>query len=344
MEKKNKRAIVALFVLILIFIFTLVRALKPAKPRTVVINTGESTQNVIIDQQGLSQTKDDKVFDFQQVDVSLSKLLSIIKHIEEQEKQAITIETTKNPFRQPNTLTVKMPSEPSSILKQDYASAPDFRISGILYDKDKPMVIIDDEVKMENEIKSGYTIYRIFADRIILRHDNKEYTLYVNSPISTGFITDEIKMSDVTKTRDTEVFVENKAYPPLKQSEYYISETFEKLLPVIHEKAETEKRKYTLLTEGNSQKIITVQVASFGINKQQQAIEFARTLEDSGFENVRVERINGFYTVRAGKSNDKNDLTDLCQKLKQFSSTAFIRTAYLIQNRIIYPPAVNINL
>ncbi|MCM8788668.1 MAG: SPOR domain-containing protein, partial [Candidatus Omnitrophica bacterium] len=296
--------------------------------------------------------KNDKIFDFHQIDMSVNKLQCIIKNIEEQEKQTIAVEINKNPFRQPGAESSRMTSDSASILKQDYISTPDFKVSGILYDKEKPMVIIDDEVKSENEIKSGYTIYRILADRVILRRENKEFVLYISPSISAKNIDDGINLSDATDSGDTEIYAkENITYSILRKLDHNAFETSEKISPTIDREVKPEKKKEKVFGETDvktlslsPEKILTVQVASFGKNRKQQAIEFARKLENSGFENIRVEKINGIYTVRAGKTDDRNDLINLCQQLKQFSETSFIRTAYVIQNRIIYPPMENINL
>ncbi|MCM8828994.1 MAG: SPOR domain-containing protein, partial [Candidatus Omnitrophica bacterium] len=272
------------------------------------------------------------------------------------EEQKTAVETNKNPFRQPGAEPVKNTYDSVSILKQDYIASPDFKISGILYDKEKPMVIIDDEVKSENEIKSGYIIYRIFADRVILKRENKEFVLYVNSSISAKNFADGINISDATDTGDTEIVAKGKITNSiLRQSDLHTPETFEQSPPIINREIELRKKKETIFAEindrksspnleANNQKILTIQIASFGKNRKQQAIEFARKLENSGFENIRVEKINGVYTVRTGKTSDRNDLINLCQQLKQFSETSFIRTAYVIQNRIIYPPVENMNL
>lgn len=353
MEKKNNKTLMLLFILILIFIFTLIRALKPAKPKTITVGQDEKLNEIVMTKQDVLSDKSDKVFDFQQIDMSMAKLQSIIKNIEEQEKQTIAIETNKNPFKQPGTQPVKMTSATVSILEPNYIPVPDFKISGIIYDKERPMAIIDDEVKAENEIKSGYKIHKILADRVILQRENKEFVLFVNSSISAKNIRGEINMSDVPNTGDTEIFAkENKTYSILKNTNNNTNEknSIERVVaPEVRKKEETiftemYSREPSINSGKNFQKILTVQVASFGRNRKHQAIEFAKKLQNFGFENVRVEKIDGIYTVRVGNNFDRNDLTVLCQQLKQFSETSFIRTAYLIENRIIYPPVEDINL
>ncbi|MCM8758654.1 MAG: SPOR domain-containing protein [Candidatus Omnitrophica bacterium] len=328
MERKNKKTLVLLFVLLLIFIFTLARALKPIKPRTIT-----TTHREDIEQQLLSQKNED-MFDFQQLDASISKLQSIVRNIEQEQSQIIVIETKKNSFRQMEARVQSgASSEPVSILRQDYVEIPDFRISGIVYDKEKPMVVIDNEVKAENDTKDGYTIKKILADRVILKRDNKEFVLFSNSN-SVDF-TNSLNISDSTESNDTGIFSKESA-----------------VQPVISRNTEYETKQFSFVVEKSADsfiqieknRIFTIQLASFGKNKKKQAIEFAKKILDNGFENVRVEHINGMYTVRAGVAQEKDGLLALYEELKKYSDTLFVRSAYLVQSRIVYPPLTNINM
>ncbi len=345
MKKTNKKTVIFLFVLFLIFIFTLVRALKPVKPKTIVIAPEGSNQQ-IVQQSEVSSKNKDEIFDIQQIDMSINRLQTIVKNIEEQQMQTIVIEPGKNPFRYPEKGTTENHQiSTGSILRQDYVSVPDFKISGIVYDKEKPMVIIDNEVKVENEIKSGYMIYKILADRVILKKENREFVIYASSSGANNMFNE----TNISETMDIPVkeilATENEKYRTiLKESEEYkiakkssIKEP-QARIELKNEKTDRDEIKFSSDSEKRIYKILTVQVASFGKNKKQQAIEFARMLSSEGYKNVRVENINGMYTVRTGMSEEKDELVLLCESLKQYSETSFVRKAFLIQERIIYPP------
>ena len=91
------------------------------------------------------------------------------------------------------------------------------------------------------------------------------------------------------------------------------------------------------LSNKDKEKILTVQVASFGKSREKNAIELAEKIISDGFADVRVERINELYAIRVGKSTDINDLIDLCEQLKRYSESSFVRNAFYTENRIIFP-------
>ncbi|MCX7704836.1 MAG: hypothetical protein N2115_01075 [bacterium] len=338
MERKNKKTLILLLILLLVFIFTFVRALKPVKPKTVGIAPNKSIQSEIL------SLSNEEVFDFQQMDLSVSRLNSVIKSLEQQkEEDIVAIDVKRNPFtvQQESKLIPGRTSETFSILRQDFVEAPDFKVSGIVYDKEKPMIIIGDEVKAENETKNGYTIKKILSDRVVLKRDNKEFVLYVGSSEFKN-LTESIITSDGTPVGDTGLFVRNTV--PAFLSKNSISETTqESSIMEQNIKVGDGKRINTLALQNNeSKKILTVQIASFSKNRKNQAIEFAKKIMVDGHENVRVECIRDMYTVRVGIAQKKDDLVQLYEELKKYSETSFIRSAYLIEKRIVYPPNINL--
>lgn len=343
MEKKNKKTLIILFILLVIFIFTLARALKPVKPRTITVTQGEGKQEII--PVGEKPSYKEEVFDFQQIDMSVSKLQSIAKSLEQQEEQFVVIETKKNPFQVKSSVIAGKSPDTVSILRQDYVEAPDFRISGIVYDRYKPMVIIDDEIKAESETKDGYTIKKILADRIILRRENKEFVLHIGSDNNT--ISGAINISDSTDLGDTGIFTGGNKIQNIfsESSDSSVQKSFVKESDsIINTVTEPKDNELSLLAQQHYKKALTIQIASFGANKRKQAIEFAKKITDDGYQSVRVEFVDGMYTVRAGIAKDKEDLIPLCEELKKYSETSFIRTAYVIHTRIVYPPLTNITL
>ncbi|HOL34339.1 MAG TPA: SPOR domain-containing protein [bacterium] len=353
MDKKNKKNVILLLVLLVIFIFTLVRALKPVKLKTITISSPDGKAEKINIQKGeTSSSKQDRIFSFQEIDQSISKVQSLVKSIEE-EHRVSSVSVSRDPFVKPGAKQISTgtrPSEYTSILVQEIP-APDFKISGIVYDKEKPMVILDDEIKAENEIKSGYLVQKILPDRVILKYKDKQFVLYVNSDSIENAGGSEVKLSDAIETGDTDIFITkaNTYRSILKDSSanYQSSKKTEIIASqlAINQNNTTKNQAVAISdTIDRTQKILTVQVASFAGNKKTQAIEFAKTLLSEGYENVRVEKIKNMYTVRIGVASDTDTLIPLCENLKKYSETSFVRTAFYIQKRIVFPPQNDMNI
>ncbi|HPO51375.1 MAG TPA: SPOR domain-containing protein [bacterium] len=353
MDKKNKKSLILLLMLLVIFIFTLTRALKPVKPKTIVMSSPDGKVEKINIQENEKSSMEDKVFSFQEIDQSVNKLQSLMKSIEEEEQQVASVSVSKDPFTKPGTKQLSPGTGQSpytSILVQEIP-APDFKISGIVYDKEKPMVILDDEIKSENETKSGYLVKKILPDRVILKYKDKDFILYVKSDSieSTGI--SEIKLSDAIETGDTDIATSTaNTYRSILKDNSPKFATVEKTdtvssQPVVRQKKITRSQSIVLPdVNENAQKILTIQVASFAGNKKTQAIEFAKMLLSGGYENVRVEKIKNMYTVRIGVASDADILVPLCDGLRKYSETSFVRTAFYIQERIIFPPQNDMNI
>ncbi|HNS33246.1 MAG TPA: SdrD B-like domain-containing protein, partial [bacterium] len=88
------------------------------------------------------------------------------------------------------------------------------------------------------------------------------------------------------------------------------------------------------------QSINTIQVASFSSGNSQKAIQTAASLEKKGFEDVRVELIDGMYAVRTGKYNAREDAEEDLKKIKKEYPGTYARKAWIVPERIVYPAPV----
>jgi len=332
MDKKNKKTLILLVVLLLIFVFTLTRALKPVKPKTITINpqNKEGEKNAVV-----QQSEKDELFSFEEIDTTIKKIQTLVKNIEESEKQVVKIETNKDPFQKPITKKYDVEKvQVSSILIPEVPVAPDFKVSGIIYDKNRPMAIIDDEIKSEKEIKSGYTIEKILPDRVILSYKDKQFTLFVNN--GKNFENTNLRISDASNDTGVSVATQNTTgLIDSKRNENriaMISGNLSEDTSVLKESSIATAQ----IDSTEQEKIFTIQVASFAENKKDMAINFAKKLISDGYEDVRVEKINGMYTIRIGKSSEKNDLIPLYEQIKQYSETSFLRKALYVRERIIF--------
>ncbi len=90
-------------------------------------------------------------------------------------------------------------------------------------------------------------------------------------------------------------------------------------------------------TTKNLQIIHTIQVASYQANASQEAIQATRSLEKEGFRDVRLELIDGKYAVRAGYYDSAESAKEYLGRMKEKHPSAFIRKAYIMPERVIYP-------
>lgn len=86
------------------------------------------------------------------------------------------------------------------------------------------------------------------------------------------------------------------------------------------------------------QKIYTIQIGSFVKADLNKAIETAKSLENKEYlENVRVESISNLFTVRAGNYGSIEEAKKIHEELKKLFPKSFVRDAYYIKQRIVYP-------
>lgn len=89
-------------------------------------------------------------------------------------------------------------------------------------------------------------------------------------------------------------------------------------------------------------KIYTVQVSSYFEKNLEMAVKEAQFLENQGYKEVRVEKINGVFTVRVGKYHSFEKAKVVEKKLEKYFPSSFSRSAYFIKERVIYPVKENV--
>lgn len=82
--------------------------------------------------------------------------------------------------------------------------------------------------------------------------------------------------------------------------------------------------------------ILTIQVATYSSKELTSAVKTAQLLENKNYENVRVEHIGNFYTLRVGNYKNSDEAKKQYKSFKKLFPTSFIRTAYYLEERIIY--------
>ena len=81
--------------------------------------------------------------------------------------------------------------------------------------------------------------------------------------------------------------------------------------------------------------IFTIQL--FSSKSEKNILDNAVNLDNRGIKNVRAEKIGKTYALRVGNSNNLSELLALKTKLSSSYTGCFIRFAYYIPERIIYP-------
>jgi len=356
MGKQKKQMVVVGFLLVILVVAWTV-ALKPKSGKTVVVNTGltESmtgapVQNTAIAKSGSAPSADR--LNMQDVEEKLAKIKSATEKIEEVSGHQEVVAITHDPFEPPAPASVPGHKiAPAGFVPSDLP--PNFAISGVAYDKEKPFAVIDDEVKGENEYKDGFLVYRILPDRVLFKKKDKLYVIKVNALPSSDVSTSGISLSDSSDTSpESAVLVSNGGYrfrsilkePAKPVAEIEMKFQTETALPrqisVVAPQCSDENK--VLYQPGHLElkpghgKIVTVQVGSFGSGAKKYAIEIAKQLESKGYKDVRVEKISGMYTVRVGMFDSVAECGQLCEQLKEFSPDSFVRSAYYIKERIVY--------
>ena len=81
--------------------------------------------------------------------------------------------------------------------------------------------------------------------------------------------------------------------------------------------------------------IFTIQL--FSSANEKNVVNNAVNLDNKGYKEVRAEKIGNLYTLRIGKTNNLTNLQKFKTEMQSSYSGCFIRFAYYIPQRIIYP-------
>jgi predicted acyltransferase (DUF342 family) len=95
---------------------------------------------------------------------------------------------------------------------------------------------------------------------------------------------------------------------------------------------QVEAEEYT-----EKESVYTIQVSSFSEEALDYNKQIANVLEKEGYEDVRIEKIGDFYTLRVGRYRTKTQAQEIYIALKKIYPQSILRNAYYIPERIIYP-------
>jgi len=135
------------------------------------------------------KTKEEKLdINLKQAEEHFTGIKKTTKNIEEMKKIPELKITKKDPFtpikrkidiKNPDKI-IKDEEENGSSTERNIEKEIKFVVSGIIYDEQKPIVIIDDNVKSEGEYIDDYQIYKISPDSVLLKDGNNFYQIKIN--------------------------------------------------------------------------------------------------------------------------------------------------------------------
>lgn len=88
---------------------------------------------------------------------------------------------------------------------------------------------------------------------------------------------------------------------------------------------------------GKEKSFYSVQIITLPEKSLNKAINIAKNLENSGFKDVRVEKIRNYIVVRSGLFDNYNQAKEDYIKIKKIYRKSFLRKCYYKKERIIYP-------
>ncbi|MCM8756995.1 MAG: SPOR domain-containing protein, partial [Candidatus Omnitrophica bacterium] len=293
-DRKKKLGLVAILLVILVISWTIV--LSPGKkssvkPKTVTLPTSAANGG---NSNGIKGN-----FSLVEVEKSVKETKSLLSKIEETEPAAANISLRRNPFNIERRPTSSISSEMThSILKEARPRLSSFILSGILYDKTKPLAIINERVCAESERVEEYQVYRILPDQVWLKNNERTLVLKISSSGSTEMV--EEKMVGERTVKET-------ALEMLAVSSLEINQ--KKPEEVIPNKLSQERR----IMDGCFFK--TVQVFSVPQEKFDQARNEARQLAKQGFNRVRLLRDDEFIVLRVGNYRSLSEAKEVKARL-----------------------------
>ncbi|MCM8785454.1 MAG: hypothetical protein NC827_01670 [Candidatus Omnitrophica bacterium] len=158
MEKKK----ITLAILILFFVFTWGWQLKPKRGK---ISKKIDDQNVIVEKETIGG------IDLREIENNFSEIKKKIDEFKLSKLEKIKI--TKDPLKE--WVIKKGPEIIVKEIEKKEPIKPDFKISGIVYDKKNPYVIINNEIKEEGEKISNFIIQKIYPEKIILKDEMENF-------------------------------------------------------------------------------------------------------------------------------------------------------------------------
>ncbi len=112
------------------------------------------------------------------------------------------------------------------------------------------------------------------------------------------------------------------------------------IAPIIRVAAHKPRHKAGIGAKGKGQEFFTLQAASF--KAEEMALRAYRQLtgrrHPALVPNLRVEKIGGYFTLRAGKFAKRSRAADLADSLRRFYPDLLVMRAYVLKKRIVQIP------
>jgi len=295
-EKKKKLILIGILLVVLVTVWAIV--LSPGKKVSGNLGRTKSAGKVITQPVSNSQ----QAFKLEEVERTVKQVRDLLKAMEEKENQGGSQVAAKDPFlRRVQSKPVVFPEITRSILKEEPARLPSFVLSGILYDRARPLAIINEKVCSESEQIEGFQVYEIRPDSVVLK--NREQTLTLQLSASAGTEIIEQKMITEQKKVETTGSVVNS----------FSEESGDSTIAAGKEKHSVDSW------------FRTIQVLSVPAENIQWAREQAQYLVQKGFERVRLLKDDEFVVLRSGLYKNFYDAKSDWKKLAGLYRTAFIK-------------------
>jgi len=171
----ERRKVIVLVILSIILVISWIIVLKPTKKKKNRIKI-----NISMDE----NISEEPVFggiNIREVERSISEVKDKIEEISKRKGKSIRISLRRNPF-----YPLVKKKEPEKKEKKEEEIIPDFVISGILYDEEKPMAIINDKVVSEGDFIFGWEVVDIEKGSVLIGRGNKFFYLTMKKRILGG--------------------------------------------------------------------------------------------------------------------------------------------------------------
>jgi len=217
---------------------------------------------------------------------------------------------------------------------------PDFILSGIVYDAEKPLAIINNEVKALHEKIGPFVITQIRERSVLLTYKKKTFSLTLDSS-GTSLVADGSRRLSGKEEPDRYAAAETGEYRNILRTDDHPAapNRMEETAPAVVTTALTPPEATETAAGGNGRTIVTIQAYTFGAQEGDRAKQRAAALAQEGYQDVRVEAIGENLVVRVGIFKNRNDSSAVLRRLRTRAATAFVRTALYREDRIVYAPA-----
>ncbi|GEM_PF-891070 len=293
-DKKKKLILIGILLIVLVVSWTIV--LSPGKKKIGKSLPGKLPDNVVSQISPSNQ----QYFKLEEVERTVKQVRELLTAMEEKENQGVSQIAGKDPFlRRMQSKQPVSPEKTHSILKEEPARLPSFVLSGILYDRARPLAIINEKVCSESEQIEGFQVYQIRPDSVVLK--SQEHTLTLQLSASGG-----------TEVIEQKIIAEQKR----------VETTGVNNLP-------DESRCSTAAggTKSGSLDVCfrTIQVLSVPVEDMQWAKQQANYLVQKGFQRIRLLKDDEFVVLRSGSYKNFYDAKSDWKKLAGLYPTAFIK-------------------